>query len=653
MQIQNKRILSILKILDKDLRPLSGENIATIIGVSRSTIRRDLKELNSLLLKHGAQILSEAGTGYRLIINNHKQYAVLKERYHFHSSTNYITDNIVPSDYNDRISFIITRILLNSLHNKIVNQEELAEELFISLSTLKKYLSDIKKSLSRFNLELIADRFNGIKINGNEVNIRYCISEYVFNQDDLLNLSNNKFVNDIFPQEEIDAVKRILLKVILKYDIHLTDIAFKNLLVHIIITMCRSNSENTIEYTIDERQKLLQSTYFVPAKEILSIIHQQMGINLENECYYLTQHFIASQKFIESAKVRDDCQQLIIDILNKIRINTGIDLSNDTELISGLTIHLIAAINRLKFNMNIRNGVLESIKNNYPLAFEMAIIASEIIEKEENVKTNENEIGFLAIHFGAALERNQLHKEMDKTAIIVCSTGLSTALLLKSKLQRRFGGILKILQVMSCYELTDEIIQNVDFIFSTVPIPHITNNKIILVKPIMTEKDLSKVEQQLTKTADSANTDYRKFFKESLFISNLQATSVHEIISTMADMMIAQNYIDNNVKESIFARENIASTEIGGLIAIPHAIENHMNEIAIAVSILQEPIIWHKEKVQVVFMLSVPKRLYKLWEGIFKSIYLSFIDKYGAYKLTANPQYKTLLDLLINPNQQT
>ena len=30
--------------------------------------------------------------------------------------------------------------------------------------------------------------------------------------------------------------------------------------------------------------------------------------------------------------------------------------------------------------------------------------------------------------------------------------------------------------------------------------------------------------------------------------------------------------------------------------------------------------IWNKEKVQVIFLLSIPKHLYKLWENIFKSI---------------------------------
>lgn len=648
MQVSNKRILSILKILDKDKQALSGEKLAALIGVSRSTIRRDIKELNSILLKHGAHILAEAGNGYKLIIDKIAEFNRLKEKYNLDTFNNYTGDNIVPSDYNDRISFIIARILLNSLHNKIVNQEELAEELFISLSTLKKYLSDIKKSLARFNLELIFDRFNGIIINGSEVNIRYCISEYIFNRDDLLNFTNNKFVNDIFPKEEITSIRHILTKVIFKHNIHLTDIAFKNLLVHIIITMCRSNNENTVEYMENERKKLEYSPYFIPAKEILTIIKQQLGVDISNECHYLTQHFIASQKFIESSKNQTDCQELVADILDKIKINTGIDLSDDSELISGLTIHLIAAINRLKFNMNIRNGILVSIKNNYPLAFEMAIIASEIIEQTKKVKTNENEIGFLAIHFGASLERNKLNHEMGQTAIIVCATGLSTALLLKSKLQRRFGGFLKITKVMSCYELTNEIIDSVDFIFSTVPISNIKNNKIILVEPIMTEEDLRKVEQQLTKTNDTDIINYWQFFKEDLFINNLRAKSFSEVINIMADLMIAKGYIDINVKKSIFDREQMASTEIGGMIAIPHALENHMQDVAIAVGVLSEPIIWHKQKVQVVFLLSIPKHLYKLWENVFKSIYKSFIDKYGAYKLANNPEFHTLLELLQN-----
>ena len=51
MPIQNKRILSILKILNKHKKAISGENLANLIGVSRSTIRRDIKDLRIVLVK--------------------------------------------------------------------------------------------------------------------------------------------------------------------------------------------------------------------------------------------------------------------------------------------------------------------------------------------------------------------------------------------------------------------------------------------------------------------------------------------------------------------------------------------------------------------------------------------------------------------------
>lgn len=99
MPIQNKRILSILKILNKHKKAISGENLANLIGVSRSTIRRDIKDLNSSIQKYGAHILSEAGNGYKLVIDEQEKYSVLTEKYKLNSYINYTGDNIVPCSY--------------------------------------------------------------------------------------------------------------------------------------------------------------------------------------------------------------------------------------------------------------------------------------------------------------------------------------------------------------------------------------------------------------------------------------------------------------------------------------------------------------------------------------------------------------------------
>src|SRR5699024_10728226 len=79
--------------------------------------------------------------------------------------------------------------------------------------------------------------------------------------------------------------------------------------------------------------------------------------------------------------------------------------------------------------MNIRNPMLADIKKNYPLAFEAGIIASLAIEKHTGTKIDENEVGYLALHIGAAIERRKL-KSGPKRCLIVCASGLGTAQLI-------------------------------------------------------------------------------------------------------------------------------------------------------------------------------------------------------------------------------
>lgn len=514
------------------------------------------------------------------------------------------------------------------------------------MSTLKSYWKDIKKSLSRFELQLVADRSNGVRIEGDEAQIRHCISEYIFDKNDLLDLANNKFYTKVFSVGEVQTLKKILLNTISKYNIHLTDMAFRGLLVHIVIILKRADIKNTIEYSEMEMKKLKESLDFIVSNEITQRIKEEIGVNIQDEVFYLTKHFMSSKKFMqdESNVDKGEFSGLIQRILETIKHDIGIDFSGDKELLSGLTIHLGAAVNRLKFNMNIRNEILFTVKKSYPLAFEIAIAASKVIEKEENLKTNENEIGFLAVHFGAAIERNSCK---EKTAIVVCGAGAATAMLLKSKLLRRFGGYLQITNICPSYSITEELAQTVNYIFTTVPLKHIRATKVIQVNPILTEDDLEALDRVITSDSSASEvTRYHDFFKKELFFPDMSAYSKFEVLEKLTNKMIRGGYIDEKVKQSIFDRERMASTELGGLIAIPHALENNMDQSSIAIAILKNPIDWELEKVQVVFLMSIPKTQYDIWEPVFKKIYRYFVRNLGVNDLIKEQKFDVLMNNL-------
>ena len=145
-------------------------------------------------------------------------------------------------------------------------------------------------------------------------------------------------------------------------------------------------------YEKSDMEEFESKKEFECAREIIRKIEDAFGMDMGNEVYYLTQHLISSQKFLIDDPEDDyKYKSEIEEILKTIRDETDIDLSDDKQLINGLAMHLEAALQRLRFDMNIRNEFLDSIKNMYPLAFELAVLASEVIENRYKLKTKENE----------------------------------------------------------------------------------------------------------------------------------------------------------------------------------------------------------------------------------------------------------------------
>ena len=465
MEISNKRCIQILKLLLKNKECMTGDNLAVAIGVSSRTIRNDMKDLNRALEDHGASVVSEIGQGYYLKIEDQEKFLAFQNEMEEQKREKDFK-NIIPSEPEDRVKYIISKLLLSTLNGRKEKIEffDLEEELFISTSTLKKDFRNIDKVLKPYDLKTSITKKDGVKIVGDEAKIRYCISEYIFNSKGYFGIEENQFYQSIFKEQEIEKLREILLDVISVYNLRLTDLAFKNVLIHSLIMLKRFARQKSVTYEENDIKR----------------IQQEFEVDLGNEVYYLTQHLISSQRFlIDDPKEDYEYKNEIEKILIKIKEETKIDLSDDKQLINGLAMHLSAALQRMRFDMNIRNEFLDSIKNMYPLAFELAVIAGEIIEENFQFRTQENEIGFLAMHFGAALERKGLNeKKPRKKAIIVCYAGVATAMLIKEKIEQNFGHKIEVIKTCSQQEVSQELIDQVDLVLTTAELSELQSDKI-------------------------------------------------------------------------------------------------------------------------------------------------------------------------------
>lgn len=117
MELSNKRCIQILHLLLDSKDRITGENLGVSIGVSSRTIRTDIKELNEFLQQYHASVVSKIGQGYELKILDQKLFSKLLEKLKQQEKGKSF-QNIIPSEPEDRVRFIISKLLLSALNGQ-------------------------------------------------------------------------------------------------------------------------------------------------------------------------------------------------------------------------------------------------------------------------------------------------------------------------------------------------------------------------------------------------------------------------------------------------------------------------------------------------------------------------------------------------------
>ncbi|MCJ2146488.1 BglG family transcription antiterminator [Bacillus sp. B19-2] len=596
----NARLKLILGELIGAESPLTSTYLANELNVTSRTIRSDVKELDRLLSKHGAAVQSIRGAGYRLSIKNDRLFRqLLQHTFHEELST--------PVFPNERILYLLKRLLLTEEYVKL---EDLAGEMFISKSTVQNDMRDVKKRLKPYDIELKIKPNYGFKLKGDEMKLRSCIAEHLFPKRETdTDIMNTRI--SILPKEELAMIRQTILEKISEDHISLSDIGLNNLLIHVAIACKRIRSGKHVSlYSTDVKEVMNHKEYEV-ARAIVRTLEQKLQVGFpEKETAYIAIHLLGAKRTV-MASIRSDTIENMMDeetdrltqlIMKAIDQKLTLGIGNDKELKIGLGLHLKPALNRCRYGMNIRNPMLDAIKANYPLAFEAGIQAGEVIKKETGFDIQESEVGYLALHIGAAMERRNMNRP-SKRCMIVCASGAGSAMLLQDRLRATFGSKLEILGTVDYYKLNLMSLHALDFVISTIPLSAELPIPVIQVNAILGGGDLTKIEQVLAEDDGIASTYTKKelvFLQESL-------SSREEVLRFLCGKVTQSGLADAGLEASVFEREAVAPTCFGNLVAIPHPMTPKTDSTFWAVCTLQKPIVWENKRVQFVCLLCVEK----------------------------------------------
>lgn len=613
----------ILLIREKDY--VTAEDMANELNVSKKTIHRDISSINKIIKSYDCAINILKGRGY---------YCNLEQREKIRSLINVSQkESFIPTYQQTRIEWLIKKFILQSYKGNPMTISQIAEELYISEATLKNDLKIVREELKDYKLKIIKYRDKGLILEGDEAYIRKALTNYIlysegeFSLESMVNLS----------REEHNKIETIIVNAINKHGIMITDMGFTNLMIHIEIALSRLKSHKIIEQhgciNVNE-----SDSQYLCAKEIAENLEKAFHFNIEYvEILNIYQHLIAQKKIFnveDELIVDENLYSKIRESLEKIGKLYHVNFSNDKILFRGLLAHLDAALNRIRYEMKIRNEMLEEIKNNYPYAMELAGILANDLENEYKIEINQDEVGFLALHFCGSIERNKIQFLSRKYKIaVVCATGIGTSMLLNAKLKKLFGKELDLIGTYTSYQINTLNPHVCDLIISTIPLSKTNGIPYICITPLLNNEDIRKICYFFKTGLEIERTKISELFDESLLFSNLLFENKKECIEFLSTQLLNKGYIDEVCKESFMERESMATTEIGNYLSVPHNIKGEIYHNSICVGILKEPIIWTYGEVQIILMIAVRFSDIHKTSDFFLHIYQKFDAVYKAKKI--------------------
>ncbi|MCH1940070.1 BglG family transcription antiterminator [Holdemania massiliensis] len=622
----NGKMFQLIKLLNQQHHPLTSGMLAQQLKLSPRTCKRYIAELSPLMEEHGACILSDK-TGYHLEVHD----ALLFEAF--------LREKTKVFEFSENSGELQFEILKNLLVHSTLSQNEMIDQLYISRSTLNKLMIEVKATLKENGIQLANRPYYGYYIAGNEIDIRNFMVKTLFVTASFLSAEPELLASMPFSlSQSTSQICQILKEEGIPPEEDLVHYCLKYLMV----SLCRIHNGALIHLSIPHLSETLQPTVQRAASAILNLFCDQVLIRDEERLYFAS--IIGNRTQALQSEVLDSAvwlKELVEDMLNNILNLCKVDFRSDETLKKALMTHLYASFSRYYLKATLPNPLISLIKSQYVEAYNYSLIGCEMLKEKHQLAINDDDLGYIALHFAAALEKER--PTILCRTIIVCGSGMGTSELIRLRLSRNIPQ-LAIQAVLASYELLDSPTLSADFIITTVPLS-MTEIQLpaVLISPMVTASDIQKVEFMIN---NYTSLQYlRSLFRRELFFPDIPGNNKDEALNHLTDSMVVTGLISEAFATAIKEREAMSSTEITEKVAIPHCFLSVPIDTMLAVGILKEPVAWGTAHVQLVFV-GIINPAVKKNKCVFPMIYRLIQDSDKVQRLIQQTQADDFLRIL-------
>lgn len=538
------RMQQMLLVLLGEPGAISVQSLAARVHVSKRTVQRELEYLPKPLKKYGLQFCSKTGTGVWLEGGKaeKEQLAMMLER----------EDVLDVSDRGERRK----RLILEILKDKTLKKLYYYSDLFgVSEATVSSDLEAVEGWFSSCHLNIVRKPGYGVFMEGSERDFRSALRAFIDENMDTRIIremyeERNQDVKNIYHILDDDILKRVTACILRLRDrriMNLTENSYMGLVIHVTIAVNRMLKQEMIEENDSLADAVQKDGDYELAGRITEELEQEFEIVIpEIERVYICLHIqggkIQQMKLDEESKAKLSESRELWEVVNEMidcyDRNIAYLLKQDEEfVVQGLIAHLKPTLVRLANGMKIQNPLLDQIKTQYGEIYERCLNVAKVIERHYGYPVPESEIGFLAIHFGAAKVRLDSRKESRRKVDlgIVCASGIGISRLMTSKIGQSFSERVE-LTTYGMTDLTPYVLQRMDFFVSTMPMKEEAD--VVYVSPLLSQADMEKIGKKIEEYQYIPKEKQDRVFTRQLEQVNYMAVQIKNLIGQMGYLTV-------------------------------------------------------------------------------------------------------------------
>lgn len=601
-------------MIDKNQSATSKE-LAGVLGISPRSVKNYVIEIN--LLSSKERVIMGLKSGYAINVQAAQELLAQESEQ-------------VPQTWEERSSYIIKQLMLE--HTSLLDLYTLSEQLYVGYSTLKSDISRMNKAYASFDVQFICEN-DCVRIVGEEKKKRRLIS-YIVQEETSNQLMDISAIEASFPSIEIEKIASIIQKTFHQYNYYINDFSSINLLLHfaIIIDRIRDGnkvSANPTEFKIESaHEEALVAQLCLQLESQFDIVFDKEE-QFEIYMLFKTNANYSMPNSTETLRevVGDEILTFVKDVVAKICEEYYIDIGNE-GFITPFSLHIKNLILRAQSGRYTKNPMVETIKTSCPTVYDIAIFVSLELMHHFHLSINEDEVGFLALHIGAEIERQKTNVSKIQ-CVLLCPDYMQMTATLYNQLLINFGNQINIIKTASYESEFDGL--EYDLLLTTVKLSRYHNHPSCTIPPFSGQLNVSVILDMLDKFRTSQKNyilkkNFHYFFSDELFYANADATTRDDVIHMLTEKMQELDYVHPDFEEKVLIREKAASTAFVN-IAVPHSMEMEALKTCVGVAISRKGIVWDNHIVHVVLLVAINKADKQTFRELYEALVMLFSDE--------------------------